>query len=79
MNIQKKNFKDMPELTEVSEQLSEQIRKKYEDYLIKMIENLSSRFSDLFSFEVKPWMMDFFGCDMESVDETLQEELIELK
>ena len=79
MNIQKKNFKDMPELTEISEQLSEQIRKKYEDYLIKMIENLSSRFSDLFSFEVKPWMMDPFGCDIKSVDKTLQEELIELK
>ena len=31
INIQKKNFKDMPELIEVSEQLSEQTRKKYED------------------------------------------------
>ena len=28
INIQKKNFEDMPELTEVSEQLSEQTRKK---------------------------------------------------
>ena len=79
INIQKKNFKDMPELTEVSEQLSEQIRKKDEDYLIKMRENLNSRFSDLFLFEVKRWMMDPFGCDIESVDENLQKELIELK
>ena len=31
INIQMKNFKDMPELTEVSEQLSEPTRKKYED------------------------------------------------
>ena len=31
INIQMKNFKDMSELTEVSEQLSEQTRKKYED------------------------------------------------
>ena len=42
----------MPELTEVSEQLSVQIRKKYEEYLMKLRENLNSRFSDIFSFEV---------------------------
>ena len=41
---------------------------------MKLRENLNSRFSDLFSFEVQP-----FGCDVESVDENLQEELIELK
>ena len=35
INTQKKNFEDMPELTEVSEQLSEHTRKKYEEYLIK--------------------------------------------
>ena len=33
----------MPELTEVSEQLSEQTRKKCEEYLIKLRENLNSR------------------------------------
>ena len=38
INIQKKNFKDMPELAEVSEQLSE----KYEEYLMKLRENLNS-------------------------------------
>ena len=68
----------MPALTAVSEQLSEQTRKKYEEYLMKLRENLSSRFSDLFSFEVQPWMMDRFGSDIGSVDENLQEELIEL-
>ena len=46
---------------------------------MKLKENLNSRFSDLFSFEVQPWMMDPFGCDIESVNENLQEELIELK
>ena len=43
INTRKKNFEDMPELTEVSEQLSEQTRKKYEEYLIKLRENLNSR------------------------------------
>ena len=43
INIQKKNFEDMPELTEVSEQLSGQTRKTYEEYLIKLRENLNSR------------------------------------
>ena len=43
INKQKRNFKDMPELTEVSEQLSEQTRKKCEEYLIKLRENLNSR------------------------------------
>ena len=33
----------MPELTEVSEQLSEQTRKKCEEYLIKLRENLNCR------------------------------------
>ena len=70
INIQKIKFKDMPELTEVSEQLSEQTRKKYEKYLMKLRENLNSRFSDLFSFEVQPWMVDPFGYDIESVDGT---------
>ena len=79
INIQKKNFEDMPDLTEVSEQLSEQTRKKYENYLMKLRENFNSRFSYLFSFEVQPWMLDPFGCDIESVDKNLQEELIELK
>ena len=46
---------------------------------MKLRENLNSRFSDLFSFEIQPWTMDIFGCDVESVDENLQEELIELK
>ena len=69
----------MPELTEVSQQFSEQTRKKCEKYLRKLKENLNSRFSDLFSFEVQPWMMDSFDCDIESVHENMQEELIELK
>ena len=43
---------------------------------MKLRENLKSRFSDLFSFEVHPWMMDRFNCDIESVDENLQEELM---
>ena len=42
INKQEKNFEDMPELTEVSEQLSEETRKKCE-YLIKLRENLDSR------------------------------------
>ena len=73
INIQKKNVKNILELTEVSEQLFEQTRKKYEKYLMKSRENLNSRFSDLFSFEVQPWMMDSFGCDIESVHENMQE------
>ena len=77
--MQKQNFKDMPELTELSEQLSQQTRKKYEEYFMKLRENLNGRFSDLFSFEVQPWIMDRFGCDIESVDKNLQEKLIELK
>ena len=36
-----------------SEQLSEQARKN-EEYLMKLRENLSSQFSDLFSFKVQP-------------------------
>ena len=36
----------MPKLTKVSEQLSKQTRKKYEEYLLKLRENLS--FTDLF-------------------------------
>ena len=73
INIQKENVKNILELTEVSEQLFEQTRKKYEKYLMKSRENLNSRFSDLFSFEVQPWMMDSFGCDIESVHENMQE------
>ena len=69
----------MPELTKVSEQLSEQPEKKYGEHLMKLRENLNSRFSDLFSFEVQQWMMNPFGCDIESVDENMQEEFIELK
>ena len=46
---------------------------------MKVRENLNSQFSDLFLFEVQPRMIDRFGCDIESVDENLQEELIELK
>ena len=76
INIQKKYFKDKPELTKVSEQLLEQTRKKYKEYLMKLRENLNIRFLDLFSFEVQPWMMDPFGCDIESVDKTLQEKLM---
>ena len=69
----------MPSLTEVSHQFSEQTKKRYEEYLMKLRKNLNSRFSDLFSFEVQLWMMDHFDCDKESVDENMQEELIELK
>ena len=32
-----------------------------------------------FSFELQPWMVDPFGCDIKSVDENRQEELIKLK
>ena len=46
---------------------------------MKLRENLNSRFSDLFLFEVQPWMIDRFGCDIKSVDENMQEKLIELK
>ncbi len=53
--------------------------KKYTEYLLKLKEELSIRFSDLFEFEVQPWMMDPFGCDMETVSDNIQEELIELK
>ena len=42
ITIQKKNFEDMSELTKFSEQLSEQTRKKYEEYAIKLRENLNS-------------------------------------
>ena len=42
-------------------------------------ENFNSRFSDLFSFEVQRWIMIPFGCDIKSVHEIMQEELIELK
>ena len=51
-----RNFsvKDIPELTKVSEELSEQTKKKYKEYLMKLRENLNSRFLDLFSFEVQP-------------------------
>ena len=50
INIQKKNFEEMPELTEVSEQLSEQTRKKYKEYLIKLRENLNSRLVKILYF-----------------------------
>ena len=43
---------------------------------MKLRENLNSRFSDLFSLEVHPWMMDRFCCDIESVDENLQRNLL---
>ena len=79
INIQKKNFENTPEFTEVSEQLSEQTTKRHEEYLMKLRENLNSRFSDLFSFKVQPWIIDSFCCDIESVDENLQGERIELK
>ena len=69
----------MLEFTKVSEQLSEQTIKKCGECLMKLRENFSSQFSDLFSFEVQPWMMDPFGCDIERVNENMQEELIELK
>ena len=50
-----------------------------EEYLMKQRENLNRWFSDLFSFQVQPWMMDSFVCDIKSVDENMHEELIELK
>ncbi len=79
INIQKKNFTSLPELTKIIGHLSDQTNKKYAEYLLKLKEKLSSRFSDLFSFEVQPWMLDPFGCDIESVSENIQEQLAELK
>ncbi len=74
-----KNFNGMPELTEVIGHLSDETNKKYAEYLLKLKEELSIRFSDLLEFEVQPWMMDPFGSDMETVSDNIQEELIELK
>ncbi len=68
----------MSELTEVIGHLSDETNKKYAEYLLKLKEELSIRFSDLFEFEVQPWMMDPFGCHTETVSDNIQE-LIELK
>ncbi len=79
INIKKKNFNRIPELTKEIGHLSDETNKKYAEYLMKLKEELSNRFSDLFEFEVEPLMMDPFVCDMETVSDNIQEELIELK
>ncbi len=40
---------------------------------------MNNRFSDLFSFEVKPWMIYPFTCHIHFAHEQIQEQLIELE
>ena len=68
INKQKKNFEDMPELTEVSEQLSEQTRKKYEEYLIKLRENLNSRLVKMLLYFPFSYLVE---CDFSAINKIL--------
>ena len=71
INKQKKNFKDMPELTEVSEQLSEQTRKKCEEYLIELRENLNSRLVKMLLYFPSSYLVE---CGFSAINKILIKE-----
>ena len=70
-NKQKKNFEGMPELTEVSEQLSEQTRKKCEEYLIKLRENLNSRLVKMLLYFPSSYLVE---CGFSAINKILTKE-----
>ena len=61
----------MPELTEVSKQLSEQTRKKYEEYIIKLRENLNSRLVKILLYFPTSYLVK---CDFSAVNKILTKE-----
>ena len=71
INKQKKNFEDMPELTEVSEQLSKQTRKKCEEYLIKLRENLNSRLVKMLLYFPSSYLVE---CGFSAINKILTKE-----
>ena len=68
---QKKNFEDMPELTEVSEQLSEQTRKKCGEYSIKLRENLNSRLIKMLLYFPSSYLVE---CGFSAINKILTKE-----
>ena len=71
INIQKKKFEDIPELTEASEQLLEQTRKKYEEYLIKLRENLNNRLVKILLYFLTSYLVE---CGFSTVNKILTKE-----
>ncbi|XP_029655244.1 protein ZBED8-like [Octopus sinensis] len=51
----------------------------YCQHLTELEADISLRFKDLFDLEFEAWMIDPFSCVPEDMNETIQEEIIELK
>ena len=70
-NKRKENFEHMPELTKVIEQLSEQTRKKCEEYLIKLRENLNSRLVKMLLYFPSSYLVE---CGFSAINKILTKE-----
>ena len=76
-NLQRKQFHNMPDLAELD--LCQNDINIFCAHLSALKNDYEIRFADLFAFKIHPWMIDPFRCDPQTVNENVQEEVIELK
>ncbi|KAG0439251.1 General transcription factor II-I repeat domain-containing protein 2 [Dictyocoela muelleri] len=77
--LMKRNFINMREMKNIEYFVADKDLYNYSEYLSALKQEFLVRFSVLFSLQIKTWMIDPFGCDIECVEEKIQEELIDLQ